>query len=92
MFARVRYHYDLSDQFISTRAANISLPDKESNKAMFYDLLIGKNVFTLASICFTDRVHLPVNAKHFKETYMELKEINQIHTHNLYMNLDRYKD
>lgn len=40
---------------------------------MFYDLLIGKKVFTLASICFTDRVHLPVNAKHFKETYMELK-------------------
>lgn len=27
MFARVRYHHDLSGQFISTRPTNISLPD-----------------------------------------------------------------
>ena len=46
----------------------------------------------LSCILFTGRVGLPANAKTFKEVYMELKEVNQIFTHNLYENLERYKE
>jgi hypothetical protein len=67
-------------------------PERETHKSSFYDLLISKKVFTLASIAFADRLRFPSNPRDFKETYMELKEVNQIQTHNLYENLERFKE
>jgi hypothetical protein len=63
VFARIRYHFDLSDSFILTRPSNLPLLEKESHKSAFYDLLLGKKTFTFASICFTDKVSIPKNAK-----------------------------
>ena len=37
----------------------------------------------MACIAFTAKSALPTDAKTFKDIYMELKEINQIHTHSL---------
>lgn len=53
---------------------------------------MGKKVLVLASIMFSGRVRLPVRAQEFKEVYMELKEVNQIYTHNLYENLEKFKE
>jgi hypothetical protein len=49
-------------------------------------------MFVLASIFFTGKVRQPINAQEFKEVYMELKEVNQIYTHNLYENLEKFKE
>jgi hypothetical protein len=84
LFARVRYHYELSDNFLSTRPHSIGIVEKETLKGSYYDLLFTKKMFVLASIFFSGRVRQPVNAREFKEVYMELKEVNQIYTHNLY--------
>lgn len=87
LFARVRYHHELSDNYVSTKPSTITALEKESAKAAFYDLLFNKKVFVLATIMFSGKVRLPVHAQEFKEVYMELKEVNQIYTHNLYENL-----
>ena len=73
VFARIRYHYDLADNYLSTRNSNIPLQDKESQKSGFLDLLIHKKVFTLASIAFSARITLPMSGRLFKDSYMELK-------------------
>jgi hypothetical protein len=92
LFARVRYHHELSDNFISTRPNVLTASERETHKAAFYDLLFTKKMFVLASILFTGKVRQPVNAQEFKEVYMELKEVNQIYTHNLCENLEKFKE
>jgi hypothetical protein len=49
-------------------------------------------VLTLGCIAFSGKVKLPINARQFKDVYMELKEVNQIGTHNLYENLQSYRE
>lgn len=56
------------------------------------DLQLSKKVLTLSCVAFSGRVRLPVCAKEFKESYMELKEVNQINTHSLYENLEQFKE
>jgi hypothetical protein len=92
LFARVRYHYELSDNFLSTRPHNIGIVEKETLKCSYYDLLFTKKMFVLATIFFSGKVRQPINAREFKEVYMELKEVNQIYTHNLYENLEKFKE
>lgn len=92
LFARIRYQYDIADDFLSTKSNSISLYDKETQKSAFFNLLINKKVFMMACIAFSARVCFPMHARQFKDTYMELKQINQIQTHNLFENLQRFKE
>lgn len=92
LFARVRYHHELSDRYLSTRASSLSALEREGARAGFYELQLGKKALVLGTIMFSGRARLPVRAEEFKEVYMELKEVNQIYTHNLYENLEKFKE